>query len=218
VTDAAAGPAAPAPGAASGPPALSALVLAAGEGRRFDPSGRRWKLAEALPDGRSVVRASCEALLGQVDEIVVVCGAHESELARLLAGMPLRLLPCPEAAAGMGASLKCGLRASAPSVGWLLALADMPFVAPATLRAVGERLRQGADIVRPVFEGRPGHPVGFAARLREPLMSIGDEAGAAGLLRRLADRVVTVPVADAGCVRDIDRPDDLAPAPADPSR
>ena len=198
-------------------PALTALVLAAGEGRRFDPTGRRWKLAETLPDGRAIVRASCEALVGQVDEIVVVCGAHEADLARLLAGMPLRLVPCPDAAVGMGASLKCGLRASTPSVGWLLALADMPFVAPATLRAVGERLRQGADIVRPVFEGRPGHPVGFALRLREPLMAIGDEAGASGLLRRLADRVVAMPVEDAGCVRDIDRPGDLAPVAADPS-
>ncbi|HRO61452.1 MAG TPA: hypothetical protein PK177_20220 [Burkholderiaceae bacterium] len=43
-----------APDAVSQAPALTALVLAAGEGRRFDPSGRRWKLAEALPDGRAI--------------------------------------------------------------------------------------------------------------------------------------------------------------------
>jgi molybdenum cofactor cytidylyltransferase len=190
-------------------PRLTALVLAAGEGKRFDPSGRRWKLVEALPDGRPIVRGSCENLLGQVDEIVVVSGERESELAYALAGLPLRFAHCTSAAAGMGASLKCGLRATAPSVGWLLALADMPFVATATLASLASRLQEGATIVRPAFAGQPGHPVGFAAALRERLLAIDDSAGAAALVRSLADQVLVLPVDDPGCVRDIDRPADI---------
>ena len=62
------------------PPALTALVLAAGAGQRFDPSGRRWKLVEPLPDGRTVVRASCENLLGHVDDVIRV------QVSRVLVG------------------------------------------------------------------------------------------------------------------------------------
>jgi molybdenum cofactor cytidylyltransferase len=195
-------------------PALSALVLAGGEGRRFDPSGRRWKLAERLVDGRPVLRATCESLLGRADELVVVCGGHHALVVALLEGLPARIVPCPQAAAGMGATIKCGIRATQPSLGWLLALGDMPFVAPGTLAALAQALRAGAPIVRPVFDGRPGHPVGFAASLRERLLAIDDAAGAAALLRDLGKAVRRLPCADPGCVRDVDLPGDLAGGPA----
>lgn len=190
-------------------PALSALVLAAGEGRRFDPSGRRWKLSQALPDGRPVVRATCETMLACADEVVVVCGSRERELRRALAGLPVRILHCSDAAAGMGASLKCGIRGTKPSLGWLFALADMPFIAPATVRALASTLRTGAAAARPFFAGLPGHPVAFAAALRDSLLAIDDETGAAALIRELGERLVRLASADAGCIRDIDHPADL---------
>lgn len=198
---------------------VCALVLAAGEGRRFDPDGRAWKLAAPLPDGRPVLRAACEALVGLADEIVVVCGARQPEAERLLAGLAVRLLRCPEAALGMGATLKCGVRETRPSLGWLVALGDMPFVSRATHAAVRARLEAGAAIARPFVEGPPGHPlagraghpVGFAASLRPRLLAIGDEAGAAALLRESPDALARVRCDDPGCVSDVDVPADLAP-------
>ncbi|MFP5405389.1 MAG: NTP transferase domain-containing protein, partial [Gammaproteobacteria bacterium] len=153
-------------------PDISALVLAGGAGRRFDPSGRRWKLTQALPDGRAVLRASCEALIGQVCEVVVVHQAREAEVRRALDGLPVGRVRCAQAAAGMGATLKCGVFSTRPSTGWLIALGDMPFVAPSTVAAVCEAMRRGALVVRPVFDGRPGHPVGFRTTLREELLAI----------------------------------------------
>jgi molybdenum cofactor cytidylyltransferase len=194
------------------PPALSGIVLAAGEGRRFDPSGLRWKLEEPLPDGRPIARAACEAMLAWVDELVVVGGTRERELVQMLAGLPLRIVHCDDAQAGMGASLKCGIRATRPSLGWLLALADMPFIASSSFQRVSGALRSGATAARPFFEGRPGHPVAFAASLRERLLGLDDEDGAAPLIRDLGKRLVRLEGADLGCIRDIDRPCDLEPA------
>jgi molybdenum cofactor cytidylyltransferase len=190
-------------------PALCALVLAAGEGRRFDPTGRTWKLVEPLADSRPVIRAVCENLTAFVDELVVVCGEHEAEAVDALAGLPVRSVRCAEAAAGMGATIKCGIRATDPSIGWLVALADMPFVSSRTLAALCEALRSGAPIVRPMFGGRPGHPVGFAASLRGELLGIDDRGGASALVRRRAAHVVQLATDDPGCVHDIDLPADL---------
>ena len=39
------------------------IMLAAGRGTRFDPTGQRNKLLAPLPDGRAVLRASCANLL-----------------------------------------------------------------------------------------------------------------------------------------------------------
>ncbi len=190
-------------------PVICALVLAAGVGRRFDPSGQRWKLAEALADGRVVLRASCAALIGHVDEVAVVHEAHEAEVTRALDDLPVRQVRCARAAVGIGATLKCGVLATRPLTGWLIALGDMPFIAPATLAAVCEALRRGARVVRPEFAGRPGHPVGFHVALREQLLAIDDQAGAAALLRRHGQQVVRLTLDDPGCVRDIDTPADL---------
>jgi len=188
---------------------VCALVLAAGEGRRFDPSGGVWKLAAPLPDGRPVLRAACEALAGAADEIVVVCGARHDAVADILAGLPVRLLACPDARLGMGASLRCGVSETRPSKGWLVALGDMPFVSPTTHAAVRAQLDAGAEIARPVFRGRPGHPVGFSVRQRSRLLAIADEGGAAGLLRESPGLLVAVACADPGCVADVDLPGDL---------
>jgi len=190
-------------------PPLCALLLAAGVGRRFDPTGRTWKLVEPLADSRPVIRAAGENLIAFVDELVVVCGEHEAEAVDALAGLQFRSIRCAGAAAGMGATIKCGVRATDPSIGWLVALADMPFVAPRTLAALCEGLRSGAPIVRPMFDGRPGHPVGFAASLRGELLEIDDRDGASALVRRRAADVVQLATDDPGCVRDIDLPADL---------
>ena len=49
----------------------------------------------------------------------------------------LRVVPCINADDGMGASLACGVAAAGDADGWVIALADMPWIAPATIRAIG---------------------------------------------------------------------------------
>ena len=46
----------------------------------------------------------------------------------------------------MGLSLACGVRASADAPGWVIALADMPYILPATIAALVRCLRRGAAL------------------------------------------------------------------------
>jgi molybdenum cofactor cytidylyltransferase len=181
------------------------LMLAAGGGRRFGAD----KLSAPLPDGTPVGLASARALrLASADVLAVVRDAAEGIAPRLAAeGVPI--VPCPQAAAGMGHSLACGVRASADADGWLVALADMPFIQPASVVAVLDALRRGADIAAPTRDGRRGHPVGFSARWREPLSSLVGDRGARDLLAAESDRIVSIPCNDPGIFRDVDVPADL---------
>lgn len=189
---------------------ISAIVLAAGKGARFDPTGQRYKLLQPLPDGRSVIRASCEAMLASLDTVTVVCGARMDDIRAALAGLCVDIVHCADADAGMGASIRCGMVGQAPELGWLMMLGDMPFVRPSTVQRVIQSLREGALIARPFYEGKPGHPVAFSAALDAELRGCDPSVGLQQVIQRHASQVRRIHVDDGGCVRDIDRPADLS--------
>ncbi len=116
----------------------------------------------------------------------------------------------------MGASLAAGVSAAPGAGGWLIALADMPWIQPATMRMLADRLRSGASMVAPVFGGRRGHPVGFSREWGDRLQALDGDAGARSLIARHADELVLLDTADAGVLMDVDQPGDLVadmPAP-----
>ena len=115
---------------------------------------------------------------------------------------------CGDADSGMAASLVHAIAHSLPQAdAWLVALGDMPFVAPATLRSLLVALEEGAGIAAPVFEGRRGNPVAFGAQHLPALLALKGEHGARALLK--SEAVTEVAVDDRGILRDIDTPADL---------
>ncbi|XLZ67968.1 nucleotidyltransferase family protein [Massilia sp. SR12] len=115
---------------------VAGILLAAGSGSRFDPSGARYKLLQALPGGEPVVVASARALLAALPRVVAVVRAQDSATAGLLRELGCEVVVCERAGEGMAASLVCGVRYAQDADGWLIALADMPYVLPATMAAL----------------------------------------------------------------------------------
>jgi molybdenum cofactor cytidylyltransferase len=117
---------------------------------------------------------------------------------------------CPDADSGMAASLTHAIRHSLALEprSWLVALGDMPYVDPATLRLLADALAAGAGIAAPVMKERRGNPVGFGAVHLDALLALRGDEGARRLLQ--AYPVTEVPVDDPGIFRDIDLPSDLA--------
>jgi molybdenum cofactor cytidylyltransferase len=191
------------------------LLLAAGRGSRFDPSGARSKLLAVVDDqGTTVAQAAGQhlcALLPRVVAVVRPAGSDQQRrLHALLRDAGCELVINPDADAGLGSSLAAGVRASLQADGWLIALADMPAIAPVTLAAVRDALCDGAMTAAPLHDGRRGHPVGFAAALRADLLSLSGDEGARRVLAAHPPRLVKVD--DPGCLLDLDTPDDLAAA------
>ncbi|HEX6736225.1 MAG TPA: nucleotidyltransferase family protein [Azonexus sp.] len=182
--------------------AIVGLLLAAGRSRRFGADKRWHRLAEGTP----MALAAARRLLAACPETVAVVRPDDTELVALLTAAGLRCVPCAEADGGMGHSLAAGVAASGDTAGWLVALADMPFIAPASYLAVLETLAGGARIARPTFEGRPGHPVGFSAAYRDALLQLTGDEGGKAIIAGDPGALRLCPVNDPGVLHDIDRP------------
>ena len=183
------------------------LLLAAGSATRFGSD----KLSHRLPHGVPIAVQAARHLRFEIPRILAVVKPGTEELALQLKTEGCEIVVCENAAEGMGASLACAARAAGRHGGYLVALADMPFVRRTSIAAVRDALAAGAPLVAPYFRARRGHPVGISGAFFEALLKLKGDEGAKSLLAGNEKRLVKVPVGDPGVIRDIDTPDDLAP-------
>ena len=179
---------------------IGALVLAAGEGRRF---GGTKQLAEL--DGRPLLSYALAAVAGITPRVVVLGHAAEE----IVAAMDLhgaRPVFCPDFADGQAASLKCGI-AALDTDAVLVVLGDQPGITAAAIEAVIAAAGD-EDAVRATYDGVPSHPV----LLRRPLLMRAGELHGDGGFRDLLHgaRVREVEVGHLADPADIDTREELA--------
>jgi molybdenum cofactor cytidylyltransferase len=179
---------------------IGALILAAGEGRRF---GGTKQLAEL--DGRPLLEHALVAVEAVSPRVVVLGHAADEILARVdLHGA--RPVVCPDWADGQAASLKCGVAALGTVSAALITLGDQPFITPQVVAAVldlGDH-----DAARAVYDGVPGHPVVLGRELLDRVGELRGDSGFRDLLR--SARVREVEVGHLADPTDIDTREELA--------
>lgn len=188
------------------PDRIVGILLAGGSARRFGAD----KLLHPLPDGVPIAVAAARNLAAALARVVAVVRPDAPELERALRAAGVEVTVCPNAAQGMGVTLAHAVRVAGAADGWVVALADMPFIDPASIRRVVAAIADGAVIAAPDYRGERGHPVAFAGTYRDALERLTGDAGAREIVKADADALVRVPVDDPGVVRDIDTPADLA--------
>lgn len=195
-----------------------AIVLAAGRGQRFDPSGQQCKLNQKLDDGRTVIQATVQTVAQVFPEFLIIAretkAPHSATLdAECLQRYEAHLRFCPDAEKGMGHSLAFGFAQLAPECeACLVVLADMPWLQISTLQRLRDQLlhnldTRGSTIIAPTYQGQRGHPVGFTRSHFAELMTLHGDQGARALLKSYP--VQEIAVDDVGVLRDLDTPADL---------
>jgi molybdenum cofactor cytidylyltransferase len=190
---------------------VGGVLLAAGASTRFGSD----KLLVPLDDGTPVAVQAARRLLPVLPETVAVVRTADGPLARQLRAAGCRVVVNAYAEGGIGTSIAAGVAAAAPAHGWLIALADMPFLQTDTIARVAHAIAQGALAAAACHRGRRGHPVGFASTLRAELLNLRGDVGARAVLDRHAGDIVRLDVDDPGVLADIDTPGDV-PAPMNP--
>lgn len=187
------------------------ILLAAGHSRRF---GAQNKLTQRLPDSRMLALSSAQNLLAVLPQSIGVVRSQYVELQSTLAGAGLQLVICGEHEQEMGDSLAAGIRHAIrlypQSRGFVIALGDMPYIQPETIREIASRIEAGGGIVVPTYQGKRGHPVGFAARFAADLLALNGDQGARILFERYSAEVERFECNDPGILLDIDTPEDLS--------
>ena len=188
-------------------PGIRAILLAAGASSRFGSN----KLLHPI-GGVTIAQASARNLAAAMPRPLAVIRPHAQALEAVLRAEGCEVVVCPDADDGMGVSLACAVRASAAADGWIVALADMPFVKPSTIALIAGHVARGAPVAAPVFRGQRGHPVCFSSSLRGELLSLAGDEGARRVFQRHGGPQNLVEVDDPGVLRDIDVPADIDPA------
>lgn len=183
---------------------IQGILLAAGASRRYGAP----KLLQARWQGEPIAQVAVRNLLQVLPDTIAVVADQRAPLAELLRRCGARTVLNAEPGRGMGSSIAAAVAASTDASAWVIALADMPWLHPASIAAVVEALAAGAPLVATRHRGRRGHPVGFAAQYRAQLLQLDGAPGARAILGN-AHALREVDVDDPGVILDVDTPADL---------
>jgi molybdenum cofactor cytidylyltransferase len=191
------------------------ILLAAGKSQRFGSN----KLLYPLTDNTPMLLVTAQKLVNVLPGSIVVISrelmpyTEQLEQLKRLKKLGLRVVVNEHADRGMGSSIACGVLASRDAPGWLIALADMPYIKTETIALLADKLGHGADIVAPVLdyrgEQRRGHPVGFNQRYKDELLALEGDVGARHVIASHSSELELVPTHDAGVTVDIDQTIDV---------
>ena len=157
--------------------------------------------------------AAAGNLIKAIPLTIAVLRPDNKELADLLKNAGLKIVFCDaeetEMADSLSAAVHYATRFDESGVGFVIALADMPYIQSHTIKAIADELNAGAAIVAPAYQGKRGHPVGFSAKFRSELEQLAGDEGARSILKRHAYQIKLLECNDPGILADIDTPEDL---------
>ena len=110
---------------------------------------------------------------------------------------------------GQLSSIHVALRSLPPGTeGMLLCPVDHPLVSAVLVGELIEAFdKTKAPVVIPLYEGRRGHPVIFAAALYDELLNAPMDKGARAVVWAHAGEIAEVPTNEEGCVLNLNDPD-----------
>jgi molybdenum cofactor cytidylyltransferase len=198
---------------------VAAIILAAGESRRFGSSAQESKVLALLEGRPLVLHVARAALASHARPVIVVMGHARPKIEAALAGLDVHFVYNPAPAAGLSRSLKIGLDALGDEAeGALVLLADMPYVTAKLIDKLldaFETAPAGTQAIVPVDGGRRGNPVLLGKDIFATVKEIEGDRGARALLDTLGQGVIELPIDDPAIGIDIDTPNMLPRAAND---
>ncbi|MBQ0718289.1 CTP:molybdopterin cytidylyltransferase MocA [Sulfitobacter litoralis] len=184
------------------------ILLAAGQSSRMRGRDKLTELIDAEPLLRRQARIARAATKAAV--IVALPPAPHPRY-DLLRGLDVTLLPVPDAAEGINASLRAGFAAlPSGSLAAMILLADLPELTEGDLRYVMQSvdLKTKYTIWRgATSDGKAGHPTVFAAYHFNRILQMSGDTGAKEIIAQAQAETLTVPLPGNRARLDLDTPE-----------
>src|SRR5271165_931072 len=205
-----------------------AVILAAGESTRM---GRDKALLPWPPQvagtgaGETFLSAAIHLFSPYVDQVLIVAGKNENQLAPIVYANGAALVVNPSPERGQFSSLQTGLHEvlSRGRDAAMITLVDRPPVRSATIQlleaAFDQAMLRRNWAVIPDYQGQHGHPFLAGREMIEAFLRAPDSSNARDVEHAHQDKIEYVPVDDPFTVVNIDTPEEYAAlTPSMPAR
>ncbi len=172
---------------------------------------RSWKLF--LPfEGSPVISYCITAGMATADRVILVSGFKTEALRAYITEQDLEeerliFIENRDYRTGMFSSIQTGMSCSKAEEIFIL-LADLPLITSQTLSdllAYRRSCENPADIIQPVYDGVPGHPVLVNSAAREIILSLPADSNMREVISRCT--YTQIPWHDPAIVSDVDTPE-----------
>ncbi|MES2977362.1 MAG: nucleotidyltransferase family protein [Pseudomonadota bacterium] len=192
----------------------SAIVLAAGEGRRLGGVSKALLRLDGTPLIVRLIKAMHEL---QITDICVVTGAHHDRICAVIEPLGARAVFNPAFASGQSSSVRLGLEATdAASEAIMVLLCDQPLLGSADLTELLQafRSRSYGEFCVPQVNGQRGNPVVLSQDARLAILQMPAPTACREYMDRHPASISWHESANDHYVFDIDTPDDVKAAEA----
>lgn len=189
---------------------IPAIVLAAGQSSRMRGVD---KLLQDV-DGEPLIRRQCRIARQVCDGVYVALPPAPHDRYSAILGLDVTPVPVPDAAEGMGASLRrafATLPDTAEAV--LLLLGDLPDLTADDLNTVKQAVDLNSENLiwrGTTSDGRAGHPIVFAKPLFAQFAKLTGDNGGQSIVKSAGQRVARIALTGNRARNDLDTPEDWA--------
>lgn len=183
---------------------METIILAAGSSSRMEG-----QVKLLLPfRGKPLIATALEAALDASERVIVVTGAYVEQIEETLAEYLLERVTVVRNLnfqQGQLSSTQVGAEALSPGANFFISMADLPLIESRHYRELTFLLQEW-DVVRPHYQGRPGHPVLFNSQMRNKILAL--PPGSTMRTFVASQKVLNYQSSDSAWVIDIDTPAD----------
>lgn len=189
---------------------LPIILLAAGQSSRMRGGDKLLEIVERRP----LLRRQALRALDASQHVLIALPPRPHPRYDVVADIGAKLITVENPAEGMNASLRTAVAAlPADAEAAMILLADLPDLTAEDLCHVRDRVdpNSGHKVWRgTTADGRPGHPVVFAASLFPALRALTGDSGAGSVIKAAGDAICLIPLAGERARKDLDTPEEWA--------
>ena len=141
-----------------------------------------------------------------------VCRIDQTDLIDHLKAINEPYLTCAPSSSFLGDSISAAVKQTSAWQGWVICLADMPWVTSTTYTEVINSITNTSIAIPTVIANGQllrGNPVGFGKAYEHQLMSLAGKTGGKEITNQNSSHIHFVETKDRGILLDIDYPDDI---------
>ncbi len=186
---------------------ISAIILAAGEGKRFGCLKQLYKL-----DGRPMLEVVIEKVIPYFYETLLVLGYEAEKISREgFIPKDVKVLINKNYKQGMSTSLSLAISHLSPYTShFAVFLSDMPYIKETTiLYLLNSVIDEEKRIIAPSYKGKRGFPVIFSKDFEKELRHITGDRGARDVISENKAFLSLIDVDDPGIIKDVDKREDV---------